>query len=81
MNNTAVLFGSNQGNANAHDPRNLPIFLVGGNYQHGRYIAHNQAQNTPLSNIVVSMLNNIGVETDAFATSNGQLNLSDADRI
>ena len=81
LNNTADLFGSNQGNANAHDPRNLPICLVGGNYQHGRYITHSKAQNTPLSNLFVSMLNNISVETDAFVTSNVQLNLSDADRI
>jgi hypothetical protein len=73
LDNTTVLFGSNLGNTNAHDPRNLPIFLAGSNYQHGRYIAHNKAQNTPLSNLFVSMLNNMGVETDAFATSNGQL--------
>ena len=73
LNNTAVLFGSNLGNANAHDPRNLPIILAGGDYQHGRYIAHDKNHNTPLSNLFVSMLNKVGLETDAFATSNGQL--------
>ena len=35
LDHTAVLFGSNLGNANAHDPTNLPIILAGGGYQHG----------------------------------------------
>jgi hypothetical protein len=73
LNNTVVLFGSNLGNANAHDPRNLPIILAGGDYRHGHYIAHDKDDNTPLSNLFVSMLNKVGFETDAFATSNGQL--------
>ena len=38
LDQTSVLFGSNLGNANAHDPSNLPIILAGGNYKHGRYM-------------------------------------------
>ena len=30
LDKTSVLFGSNLGNANSHDPRNLPIFVAGG---------------------------------------------------
>lgn len=73
LDNTMTLFGSNLGNANAHDPRNLPIFLAGGDFKHGRYIAHDRHDNTPLSNLFVTMLQNMGIETDKFATSTGSL--------
>lgn len=73
LDNTTVLFGSNLGNANAHDPRNLPILLAGGGYQHGRYVAYDKDNNTPLCNLFVSMLNRMGIEMDSFATSSGEL--------
>jgi hypothetical protein len=73
LDNTMTLFGSNLGNANAHDPRNVPIFLAGGNFKHGRHIAHNRQDNTPLSNLFVTMLQNMGIEADRFATSSGTL--------
>ena len=74
LDHTSVLFGSNLGNANAHDPRNLPIILAGGGYRHGQYVAYDRKNNVPLCNLFVSMLNNMGVETDSFATSTGTLN-------
>lgn len=74
LDNTAILFGSNLGNANAHDPRNLPVFLAGGGFKHGRHVAHDRGVNTPLSNLFVSMLQNMNIETDSFATSTGALN-------
>jgi len=73
LDNTSILFGSNLGNANAHDPRNNPVFLAGGGYQHGHYIAHDNSNNTPLCNLFVNMLNNSDIETEAFATSTGEL--------
>ncbi|MCH7988915.1 MAG: DUF1552 domain-containing protein [Planctomycetes bacterium] len=73
LDNTTVLFGSNLGNANAHDPRNLPIFLAGGGYRHGRYVAYEKDSNTPLCNLFVNMLNRMDIETDSFATSSGTL--------
>lgn len=76
LDHTAVVFGSNLGNANAHDPSNLPIILAGGGYKHGRYVAHDEDRNTPLCNLFVSLLNNMGVETDSFATSTGTLQIS-----
>ncbi|PHQ34897.1 DUF1552 domain-containing protein [Rhodopirellula bahusiensis] len=76
LDHTAVLFGSNLGNANAHDPANLPIILAGGGYKHGRYVAHDQDRNTPLCNLFVTLLRHIGVETERFGTSTGMIDLS-----
>ncbi|MGB0578521.1 MAG: DUF1552 domain-containing protein [Limisphaerales bacterium] len=73
LDNTMTLFGSNLGNANAHDPRNLPIFLAGGGFKHGKYIAHDRQANTPLSNLFVTMLQRLGLESDSFGDSNGTI--------
>lgn len=75
LDSTALLFGSNLSNANSHDTRNLPIFLAGGGYQHGRYVAYDSDDNTPLSNLFVTMLQHMGIETESFAQSNGALSL------
>lgn len=73
LDQTSVLFGSNLGNANAHDPRNLPILLAGGGYQHGRYVAYDKGDNKPLCNLFVNMLNKMDIETNSFSTSSGEL--------
>jgi hypothetical protein len=69
LDNTMVLFGSNLGNANSHDSRNLPIVLAGGGFQHGQHLAFDAKNNVPLCNLFVQMLQKMGVETDAFGSS------------
>ncbi len=73
LDNTVTLFGSNLGNANAHDPRNNPVLLAGGGLKHGRYLAHDPRNNTPLCNLFVRMLQEMGMETEVFATSSSSL--------
>jgi Protein of unknown function (DUF1552) len=73
LDQTSVLFGSNLGNANAHDPTNLPIILAGGRYSHGRYVACDKKNNIPLCNLFVNLLNDMSIETASFATSTGAL--------
>lgn len=69
LDHTAVLFGSNLGNASSHDWHNLPIILAGGGYRHGSYVKHDEKNNTPLANLFVSLLQRMGVETEAFGSS------------
>ena len=73
LDHTLTLFGSNLGNAAAHDPRNNPIIFAGGGLNHGQYISHKKDDNTPLSNLFVRILNEMSLETDTFATSSGIL--------
>ena len=72
LDRTAVVFGSNLGNASAHDWRNLPIILAGGGYRHGSYVAHDANNNTPLANLFVAMAQRMGVETDRFGSSTAE---------
>ncbi len=78
LDRTMVLFGSNLGNANSHDTRNLPILLAGGGFKHGRHVAFDANKNTRLCNLFVTMLQRLGLETGAFGTSNGTLSGFDA---
>ncbi len=73
LDHTMVLYGSNLGNANSHDNRNLPIILAGGGFKHGQTLAFDSEQNYPLPNLYVSLLQRLGVEADRFATSTGTI--------
>ena len=74
LDRTMVLYGSNLGDANIHDNTNLPILLAGGGLQHGQHLAFKRDHNKPLSNLFVTMLQNMGIETDAFGSNAGTLN-------
>jgi len=69
LDRTMVLFGSNMGNSNTHDNTNLPVLLAGGGFKHGQHLAFSRESNKPLSNLYVGMLQQLGIETDEFASS------------
>ena len=73
LDHTMVLYGSNLGDANIHDTTNLPILLAGGGFRHGQHLAFNREHNRPLCDLFVTMLQNLGVETDTFASNTGTL--------
>ena len=73
LDRTQVLYGSCLGNANSHSNQNLPLILAGGGFRHGQHLTFDAVNNTPLANLYVSMLQNLGVEADKFATSTGTL--------
>ena len=70
---TMVLVGSNLGNASSHDNRSLPIVLAGGGFKHGSHLALGGERDYPLSNLYVSMLQRLGIETSTFGTGSGTM--------
>ena len=64
---------SNLGNASNHSNQNMPVLFAGGNYRHGQHLAFNTKNNYPLPNLFVSVMQNMGIESDRFATSNGSM--------
>jgi Protein of unknown function (DUF1552) len=73
LDRTMVLYGSNLGDANAHSTTNMPILLAGGGFRHGQHLRFDPANNYPLPNLFVSMLQRMDVETDVFATASGTM--------
>lgn len=77
LESTAVLFGSNLGNASSHSTVNLPLLLAGGGYRHGRHMAIDKDKHV-FSNLLVSLAQRMGVETDRFGFSTGVLDINQA---
>lgn len=76
LDQTAILFGSNLGNANSHDWHNLPIVVAGGDFHHQGHVSFDAENNQPLSNLFVSLLQSRDIEIEAFGSSTGTLALS-----
>jgi hypothetical protein len=73
LDRTMVLYGSNFGDANAHSTTNMPTIFAGGGFRHGQHLAFDRAQNYPLPNLFVSMLQRLGLEEGSFASSTGRM--------
>lgn len=77
LDSTSVIFGSNLGNASAHQTANLPLILAGGGFKHGRHIAIDKDKHV-FSNLFVSLAQRMGVQTDKFGFSTGVLDINQA---
>jgi hypothetical protein len=69
-----IVYGAGLGDGNAHDHGNLPLLLAGrggGTIQPGRHLRY--APETPMGNLLVSMLQRVGVKTERFGDSTGAL--------
>ena len=73
LDQTAIMMGSNLGNASSHNNKNLPIVAAGGRFKHGQHLAFNPDDSPPLCNLLVSYLQHLGLETDEFSTGKGTL--------
>jgi hypothetical protein len=74
LDHSTILYGSNMSNSNAHDHFPLPNLVIGGasgqikGNRHLKYPDH-----TPMSNLLVTLLDKTGVRTDALGDSTGSL--------
>ncbi len=71
LDRTMVLYGTCMGSANSHSNVNLPVLLAGGGFKHGQHLAFDTTNNYPLTNLFVSMLQRLGIETQEFSTGKG----------
>jgi len=74
LDNCMVMIGSGLGDGDRHNHDNLPIVLAGrggGTIATGRHIKY--PQETPLTNLYVSMAQRLGAEMESFSDSNGTL--------
>jgi len=72
LDHSMVLFGSGMGNPDVHDHSNLPIIVAGGgggSVKGGRHIKY--AQQTPMANLHLTLLDKAGIHLDSFVDSTG----------
>ena len=73
LDRTTVLFGSHLLNGHSHSQTNLPTILAGGGFRHKGLIQFEGDGRYPLTNLYLSMLHKLGIETDRFSTSTGTM--------
>jgi hypothetical protein len=74
LDHAVILYGSNMSNSNAHDHFPLPNLLVGGaagRMKGGRHLRF--ADHTPMTNLLVTMLDKVGVKQESLGDSTGTL--------
>jgi hypothetical protein len=78
LDHVVVLYGSNHGDANIHDPHDLPIIVTGGlavRQGEGRHIRYSHAE---LPDLHVTLMHKLGVPVDRIGESKGPLPLDSA---
>jgi len=74
LDNSMILFSSALSDGNRHDPHKLPLILGGrggGRIDSGQHLTY--AEDSPLANLYVSMLDAFGTPVERFADSTGPL--------
>ena len=72
LDHTLYMLGSGMGNPDAHTHTNLPIIVAGGGTgSGGRHIRY--AEPTPMTNLLLTLLDKVGVHLDSFADSTGRV--------
>lgn len=78
LDRTAVVFGSgmNSGAGGDHSPKNLPLLVAGGHklgLKLGRHIKHDPDKHPPMSNVLLTVAQKMGVVSTKFADATGTL--------
>ena len=72
-----IIYGGSISDANVHKHEDLPILLVGGGdgrIKGGRHVRY--PKDTPVANLFLAMLNNLGVPAESFGDSTGLLSVA-----
>lgn len=78
LEHTMVMYGSgmNNGERGGHSQKNLPLILAGGSawgLKHGQHLAHNPDKNPPMTNLLLTTIQKMGVEMEKFQEATGTL--------
>jgi hypothetical protein len=76
LDQSLFLYGSGMTNGNAHDHENLPTLVVGGaagRHKGNRHIK--MAKSTPLSNLMIALMDKAGINIEKFGQSDGRIPL------
>jgi hypothetical protein len=74
LDNTLLMYGSSLGDANRHIQVDIPVLVFGGRsmgVKGGQHLVY--PQNTPITNLYLTMLDKVGVPVDKMGDSTGQL--------
>ncbi|VTS07888.1 DUF1552 domain-containing protein [Tuwongella immobilis] len=78
LDRTVVVYGSgmNSGKGGEHSPKNLPLLVAGGQklgLKQGQHLAFDSEKHPPLANVLLTLVQRLGVETNRFSDATGTL--------
>ena len=78
LDHTMIVYGSgmNNGERGGHSQKNLPLIVAGGTawgLKHGQHLAHNPDKHPPLTNVLLTTIQKMGVEIDKFQDATSTL--------
>ena len=73
LDHSLLLFGAGLSNSNLHTHYDLPLALFGGGFRGGRHVAYRNEP--PMTNLLLAMLDKVGVPADTLGDSTGRLDL------
>ncbi len=78
LDRTMILYGSgmNSGKGGEHSPKNLPTLVAGGHklgLKHGQHLAFDADNHPPMSNVLLTLAQKMGLEKSTFADATGTL--------
>jgi hypothetical protein len=71
LDHSLLLFGAGLSNSNLHTHYDLPLTVFGGGFKGGRHVAY--PHDTPMTNLLLSMLDKVGVPAETLGDSTGTL--------
>ena len=77
LDHMTLIYGAGMSDSNAHDPLNLPVIVAGGgagNLKGGRHIKY--PKDTPLADLHVTLLGQLGIPLTKIGDSDGALSLA-----
>ena len=79
LDHSMITYGGGLGNGNLHEHTNLPCLVAGGGggrLKGGRHLAYPEDRDTPMTNLLLAVLDKAGVETEMLGDSTGQLGIA-----
>jgi hypothetical protein len=73
LDHTLVLAGASLADSNKHDHRSLPVFVAGGLIKGNRHVTVDK--DTPMTNLMLAMMDTLGVHHDKIGDSTGRLSV------
>ena len=77
LDKTAIIYGSPMGDSNLHNHKRCPLIFLGGANGALDGGVHLKAEDgTPMANVMLTLMNNLGLEVDSFGDSTGQFSFT-----
>jgi len=76
LDHMTMMYGYGMADSNSHSPYDIPLVLAGGGVGTIKGGRHLRSKDTPLANLHVTLLDNLGVHSDGMGDSSGALTIS-----